>query len=443
MYDLLIRNVDVLRTGGGQAQIDTGQDIAIQGMRIADIRPADGQPPLEAHEVIEASGLLAIPGLMNTHAHVPMVLFRGMVEDVTVTSWFNDYIWPLESNLTPEDVYWGALLGMAEMIDNGVTCVADHYFDMEEVAQAVEQSGMRANLCWAVFAHEGPAKLERTCEFVQRWQGKADGRITTWLGPHAPCTTTPDFLRLSAQRARELGVGIHIHVSETQEQVDLSLKQYGITPVQQLEETGIFDVPTILAHCRFPTESDLALMSGRNTGVAHAPKTYLKLGETLVPLKKYQQAGIPLGLATDGAASSNTLDILEQLRLMVLGQKSAALDPTYMTVANALEIAFQGSARVMKQPADLGAVEAGRLADIVLLRQDSPHNFPRFNPAANLVYSTTASDVDTVLCNGRILKRGGRLLTISLPEVKRQIAERLGRLSERASGRRIATYPTV
>jgi len=443
MFDVLIRNADILYATSNGVQIDTRQNIAIQGARIAAIFPAGSQPALEAREIIEASGLLAIPGLMNTHAHVPMVLFRGMVEDVTVTSWFNDYIWPLESNLTPEDVYWGALLGMAEMINNGVTYVADHYFAMDAVAQAVEQSGMRANLCWAVFAHEGPQKLEQTCEFVQRWQGKANGRITAWLGPHAPYTTTPEFLKLSAQHAGELGVGIHIHVAETQDQVTLSLQQYGITPIQQLEETGVFGVPTILGHCRFATDNDLALLAKRNTGIAHAPKTYLKLGEELTPLKQYLQAGIPLGLATDGAASSNTLDILEQLRMMVLGQKSAALDPTYMTITDALEITFRGSARVLQQSDDLGAIESGRLADIVLLRQDGPHNFPRFNPAANLIYSTTASDVDTVICNGRILKRSGRLLTIDLVEVKRQISERLGRLSDRASGRRIATYPTV
>jgi 5-methylthioadenosine/S-adenosylhomocysteine deaminase len=443
MYDLLIRNVEILHVGNGQVRIDTAQEIAIQGARIAAIRPAGSQPPFEAKEVIEAKGMLAIPGLMNTHAHVPMVLFRGMVEDVTVASWFNDYIWPLETNLTPEDVYWGALLGMAEMIDNGVTCVADHYFYMDEVAQAVQQSGMRATLCWAVFAHEGQAKLERTCEFVQRWQGKADGRITAWLGPHAPYTTTPEFLKLSAQYAKQLGTGIHIHVSETPEQVKLNLGQYGVTPVQLLEDTGVFEVPTILGHCRFPTAEDLALMARRNTGVAHSPKGYLKLGEQLVSLKKYLEAGVPIGLATDGAASCNTLDILEQLRFMVLAQKAALSDPTYMTTADALDIAFNGSARVMHQPDDLGAVEPGRLADIVLLRQDSPHNFPRFNPAANLIYSTNASDVDTVLCNGRVLKRGGQLLTIDLAEVKRQISERLGRLSERSEGKRLATYPTV
>ncbi len=442
MYDLVIKNVDILLTANQQVNILTGQDIAITGSRIASIQPTDKLPVFTSKAVIEARGMLAIPGLMNTHAHVPMVLFRGMVEDVTVASWFNDHIWPLETNLTPDDVYWGALLGIAEMIDNGVTSVADHYFDMDQVAMAVESSGMRANLCWAVFAHEGIEKLDRTCEFVERWQGKADGRITTWLGPHSPYTTNPKFLKQSSERAKKLGVGIHTHVSETQDQVKLSLSQYGITPVKQLEETGVFDVPSILGHCRFPSPEDLKIMAGRNTGVAHAPKTYMKLGEVEVPLKKYQEAGVPLGLATDGAASSNTLDILEQLRVMVLAQKTAAQDPTYMTIAQALDITFQGSAKVLKQP-DLGAIEIGKLADIVLIRQDSPHNFPRFNPAANLIYSTNASDVDTVICNGKILKQDGKLLTIDLPEVKRQLSERLGRLSERTPGRRMAIYPTI
>ncbi len=452
MLDLLIQNCDILSIEDGQTRVETGQDILIQGPRIAGVQPTgsetpagsrpEGARPESPRKIISGRGRLAIPGLMNTHAHVPMVLFRGMAEDVSVAAWFNDYIWPLESNLTDEDVYWGALLGMAEMIENGVTTVADHYFAMDEVARAVEQSGMRANLSWAVFGHEGEAKLDRTCEFVRGWQGKADGRITAWLGPHAPYTTSPAFLRLAVERAKQLGVGIHIHVSETEEQVRINLEQYGVTPVQLLEDAGVFEVPTLLAHCRFPSEADLALLAKKDTGIAHSPKTYLKLGEAPVMLKKFQQAGIPLGLATDGAASSNTLDILEQLRIMVLSQKEAANDPTWMTVGQALQIAFQGSARVLHMPDDLGAIAKGRLADVVLLRQDGAHNFPRFNPAANLVYSTRASDVDTVICNGKVLKQDGRLLTINLAEVKRQISDRLKRLSQRVPNRRIAVYPS-
>jgi 5-methylthioadenosine/S-adenosylhomocysteine deaminase len=441
MIDIFIRGCDILHVEHGKAWVDSHQDIAIEGQKILFTRPAGDTVPIEIKDVISANGMLAIPGLMNTHAHVPMVLFRGMVEDVTVKSWFNDYIWPLEANLTPEDVYWGALLGFAEMIENGVTSVADHYFAMDEVAQAVELSGIRANLSWAVFGHEGEAKLDRTCEFVQKWQSKAGGRITTWLGPHSPYTCDPQFLSLTAKKAKELEVGIHIHVSETQGQVKLSQVQYGKTPVQVLEDAGILDVPTILAHCRFPTTEDLSLLARRNTGIAHAPKTYQKLGERMVSLKNCLRAGIPVGLATDGAASSNTLDILEQLRLMVLNQKQSSHDPTWMTIADALEIAFQGSARVLQMQSELGELEAGKLADLVLLRQDGLSVFPRFNPAANLVYSSHSRDVDSVICNGKLLMRNRQLLTIDKAEVKRQISERLERLAQRVPGHRIAQYP--
>jgi 5-methylthioadenosine/S-adenosylhomocysteine deaminase len=424
------------------ARVIIGQDILIQGNRIMAIEPANQTNRLaEANQVIQAKGLLAIPGLINTHAHVPMVLFRGLAEDVTISAWFNDYIWPLESNLTPEDVYWGALLGIAEMIEAGVTFVADHYFYMDEVARAIEQAGIRANLVWAVFGHEGEGKLDATCEFVERWQGRADGRIATWLGPHAPYTTGVEFLKASVQRARRLGVGLHTHVSETAEQVQLSLQEYGITPVQMLAETGVLDQPAILAHCLYPSEEDLHLLASARAGIAHAPKTYLKLGMGTAPVRRFRLAGIPVGLATDGAVSNNTLDILEQLRLMALTQKGAASDSTVLPVGEALDIAFRGAAQVVGMGNQLGEIVPGKLADITLLRQDGMQQTPRYDPAANLVYSTRSSDVHSVICNGKIVLLNGNLLTIDKNEVRWQIALRLERLSQRVSGRRIATYP--
>lgn len=441
MMDLLIHNCDLIGWEDGHSSLMPGWDILIEGDRIQSVHPTQPILPGDTVKSISADGMLAIPGLMNTHAHVAMTLFRGMVEDVSVNAWFNDYIWPVESNLTPEDVYWGALLGMAEMIEAGVTSVADHYFAMDEVAQAVQDSGMRANLAWAVFAHEGPGKLDQTSQFVERWQGKADGRITTYLGPHAPYTTTPEFLQLCAQRARELKTGIHIHVSETFEQVKLSLEQYGKTPVRVLADAGVLEVPTILAHCVFPQPEDFPILRAAPTGIAHAPKTYLKLGSGIPRLPLFLQAGIPVGLATDGAASSNTLDILEQMRLMSLAQKDFAGDPTVFPLKDALQVAFAGSARVLHQEEDLGEITPGKLADITLLRQDGMHTFPRYDPAATLVYSTRSSDVDTVICNGKILLESGRLLTIDKAKIKGQINDRLARLSQRVPGKRIAYYP--
>jgi 5-methylthioadenosine/S-adenosylhomocysteine deaminase len=440
MTDLIIQNCDVLHVEAGRSWVDQHQDISIDGSRISHVRPASPKIQSAQAQVIDASGMLAIPGLINTHAHVPMVLFRGLVEDVTVETWFNDYIWPLESNLTPEDVYWGALLGIAEMIECGVTSVADHYFAMDEVARAAGDAGIRANLVWAVFGHEGPEKLDRTSQFIQDWQGTCDGRITTWLGPHAPYTTSPEFLKLSARRAVELGVGIHIHVSETADQVRMSLEQYGLTPVQQLQETGVLEVPTILAHCAHPTDEDIRILSGVQAGIAHAPKTFLKLGAGIVTLKRFREVGIPVGLASDGAASNNTLDIQEQMRLVALLQKHIASDPTVMPVDEVLDITFHGGAQVLRID-DLGEIAPGKLADIALLRQDGLHVFPRYSPAANLVYSARASDVDTVICNGRVLMRDRQLLSIDKAEVKRQVNQRLERLTRLVPEKRIAVYP--
>ncbi len=441
MPGLTLHNCDVLQLKAGKPVLTTGQNILISGNMIDKIEPAVDKTGETAGEVIDASGLLAIPGLINTHAHVPMVLFRGLVEDVNINAWFNDYIWPLEANLTPEDIYWGAMLGMAEMIEAGVTSVADHYFEMDQVGRAALDTGMRANLGWAVFSHQGEAALEKTCEFVTRWNGTGDGRISAWLAPHAPYTTGPEFLRLCARRAVELGTGIHTHVSETRQQVELSLKEYGMTPVRMLSECGVLEVPAILAHCLFPSDEDVALLSGKPAGVAHAPKTYLKLGMGTAPLEKYRQAGVAVGLATDGAVSSNTLDILEQMRLMALTQKGARGDSTAFPVAEVLETAFEGGARVLRQEGRLGKLEPGYLADIILLRQDGLHAFPRYDPASNLVYSAQRADVDTVLCDGRVLLHHGQLQTIDKNEVKRQVSQRLERLNQRVPGRRIAVYP--
>lgn len=446
MLDLLIHACDILqveRSGHAESTVRllTSQDVLIQGERIQAVQPAgtEGSPGYpSARQTIQGSGLLAIPGLINTHAHVPMVLFRGLVEDVTISSWFNDHIWPLETNLTPEDVYWGAMLGLAEMIEAGVTHVADHYFFMDQVAEAVDTAGVRANLAWAVFNQE---MLDPTCLFIERWQGKANGRITTWLGPHAPYTCGANFLRLVSQRASDIGVGIHTHVSETAEQVQLSLQEHGITPVQMLAETGILERPSILAHCLYPTDEDIRLLSQSPCGIAHAPKTYLKLGMGTAPLAKFRLAGVAVGLATDGAVSSNTLDILEQMRLAALAQKDAARSSTVQPVAETLDLAFHGGARVMQMKDELGEIAPGKMADLVLLRQDGLHVFPRFDPAANLVFSSRPSDVHTVICDGKILLQDGRLLTIDKGQVKREVAARLERLSQRVPGQRIATYP--
>lgn len=440
MPNLLVQNCDVLRRDHGTYHIVVAQDILIEANRIKAIIPTGAMH--DAAEIFSAQGMLAIPGLINTHAHVPMVLFREAVNDVPVERWFNDHIWQWEANLTPEDVYWGALLGQAEMIENGVTCVADRYFHMDHVAQATQESGMRANLVWTYFSKDGDAKLDEVSRFVERWQGEANHRITTWLGPHSPYTVSPELLKLTAQRAQDLRVGIHIHVSETQKQVDQSLEKFGVTPVRMLADTGVLDSPTILGHCKFPTPEDMMILARVKTGVAHAPKTYLKHASKIIDIAAYRRAGIPVGLATDGAASNSTLDIFEQMRLMALTQKYAAQDATTMPIDDALDVAFHGGAQVMQMEKDIGELAPDRFADLVLLRQDRLNFFPPYNRKANLIYTVRPHDVDTVICDGRFLFVHGKHQTIDIERVIREISPRIKRLSKRNENKRVADYPT-
>jgi 5-methylthioadenosine/S-adenosylhomocysteine deaminase len=441
MFDLLISGCDVLTHKDGKHVVEDDRDIAISGERIAVIEKAGRIDREQSREFIDATGQLAIPGLINCHAHVPMVLFRGLAEDVSIEAWFNDYIWPLESNLEPEDVYWGMQLGLAEMIQSGVTTVADHYFHCDYTAQAVQEAGTRANIVWAVFGHEGEDKLDRTVEFVRKWQGGAGGRIATWLGPHAPYTCDDAFLELCARRAKDLGVGIHIHCSETHEQRELSLKQHGVTPPAVLKRTGVLDVPTILAHGIGITTEDIAMLKDHDVAVAQCAKTYLKLGMGTALVDEFRASGLKVGIGTDGVVSSNTLDVLEQMRILALDHKQRAHDSTRMPIQSVLDMAFAGSAATMRMP-DIGALAPGKLADIALLRQDGAHVFPRYDALANLLYSHRAGDVETVICNGKPLMRFGRLLTIDLPRVRKEVSRRLERLNQRALDKRLATYPT-
>ncbi len=436
----LIQNCTVLNFDETKPKFLYNQDILIQGRFISAIEPT-ATIENENINLIDANGMVAVPGMINSHAHVPMVLFRNAGADLNANDWFNKIIFPLEANLTPEDVYWGAMLGIAEMIESGITCVADHYFYMDSVARAVKQSGIRANLVWAIFGHEGYQKLEETLDFIQRWQGKADGRITTWIGPHSPYLCDPDFLSRCAAEAENLDIGSHIHVSETAEQVTLSFNRYGKSPVRVLEDSGILDSPCILAHCLYPSDEDLEIIADHPAGIAQAPKTYLSLAMGLADLPKYLDYGIPIGLATDGAVSSSNLDLFEQMRLTGLTQKNHHHDAEVMNLDTLLDLAFQGGARVLHQP-KLGNLKPGYLADLVLLSQKRASAHPRINQAANLIYNLGAADVNTVICNGEVLYLNGEHKTLNKAEIYTEVNQRLERLLTIDLERKIANYPS-
>lgn len=438
MSDLLIKNTRVLQVKTDSIDTLEAQDILIKGNRIETIQ-ATGVDNSHFKQVIDARGMLAIPGLINTHAHVPMVIFRGLAEDVNIADWFNE-MWQLEANLTPDDVYWGMMLGIAEMIESGVTAAADHYWHMNRAAEAIEKAGTRGLLGWAMFGSHGQEAIDKTAHFVQDYHGTANGRITTILAPHAPYTCDDDFLRACAKKAQETGTGIHIHAAENIEQTQNSLQAYGKTPIEILRDTGVLDVPTLLAHLCGATEGDLDLLQEYQTGVAHAPKTYLKLAMGFAPVTEMRQRGIPVGLATDGAVSNNTMDILESLRLMSMTQKERNGQPEVMPMHEALDIATKGSAQIYGMPDDLGILEAGRLADIALIDLSGLHHQPLYNIGATLIYNARASDVQTVVCDGQILMRDRELLTIDKAEVVEQVRLGMARLAEKVPNARIQVY---
>jgi 5-methylthioadenosine/S-adenosylhomocysteine deaminase len=440
MSHMLIANAQVLQVADNRATVVADQDVLIDGKRIEAVQPAGSADRSNFDSVLDANRLLLMPGLINCHAHVPMVLWRGLAEDASVERWFNDLMWPLENNLQPEDVYWGMLLGLIEQIESGVTAVADHYFHMTYAARAVEKIGARALLGYAMFGSQGLGMVEETARFAAEYQGAAGGRIRTIMAPHAPYTCDDDFLRASAKAAEKLGVGVHIHVSETTQQTIASLRKRGITPLQVLERTGILELPTILAHVCGATPEDIRLMEKHPVGIAHAVKTYLKLGHPTAPVLEFAAASIPVGLASDGVVSNSTMNLWETLRLMALTQKERAGIGEAMPIGQALQIATQGSARVYGQPDELGAVAPGYLADLILIDLSGTHHQPLYNPPMSLVYNLQPPDVRTVIIDGQVVMRDRQLLTIDKAEVFAQVRSRMSRLSYLDPAKRIQTY---
>ncbi|MFF5018082.1 amidohydrolase [Streptomyces sp. NPDC001165] len=400
---------------------------------------------LAAAERIEARGQVAMPGLVNCHTHAPMVALRGLAEDLPTEEWFNDVVWPVESNLTEKDVELGARLACAEMIRGGVTCFADHYFHMDVVADVVTECGMRAHLGEAYFSSQGPQGRDRSLEFALGHRGAADGRVTTALAPHAPYTVTDADLTATAELARAHGLPVHLHAAENRDQTDTSLARHGVTPIEVLDRTGLLDTDLLVAHGTGIMERDLPLLArtGGRTAVATAPRGYLKFAwPDTTPVRALRAIGVPVGLATDGAASNNSLDVWESMALTSLIQKSTEGDPRWLTSRQALHHATLQSARAVGLGGSIGTLAPGRRADIILVDLTGPHTQPVHDLAATLVHSARAADVRTTIVDGRVLMRDRELLTLDVPAVVGELGRRLPALTDRSHGRRVQEYDT-
>ncbi len=428
MGRLLIRNVDVLDPGG---KIKRSQAVAVDGNAIASV--GEGAPPgFAADEVLDGTDLLALPAFFNAHCHSPMTLERGWAEDLPFDRWLNERIWVAESALTEDDVYWGAALAACEMIRSGTVGFADHYFWMDRVAEVAAQSGMKALLAWCWFGVDtgkevGGTTLEATERFVERWHGQSEGRIRACLGPHSPYMCSPEALKQVVAAAERLGTGIHLHVSESREQVETSLKAHGRTPVAHLAALGVFRMPTLAAHCNVVRDDAVAILARHRVSVAHTPKTYLKLAMGMPPLQRLLDADVRVGLGTDGPASNSDLDLMQSMRLVGLVQKGEQRKAEAAPLAQLVRLASRNSAHALGFSSS-GKLAPGAAADLVLFDTRATHWRPRHDPLATVVYGAHPSDVRHVLCDGRFLLRDGALTTLDEEKIRFEAEKRAFRM---------------
>lgn len=365
-------------------------------------------------KVIDASGCLALPGLINTHTHAAMTLLRSYADDLPLMDWLNTKIWPIEALMTGQDIYWGTMLSILEMIKSGTTTFVDMYSFMDDVARAVDESGMRAVLSRGVIgmAPKGEKALLESVDFVKNWQGKADGRITTMLAPHAPYTCPPDFLKKVMNYAEQTGVGINIHLAETLTEVADMEKAYGKRPVELMNDIGLFNYHVLGAHLVHVNEKEIDILAEKKAGVAHNPQSNMKLASGIAPVTEMLKKGIPVALGTDGASSNNNLDMIEEMRSASLLQKVATMDPTSIPAYQAIEMATQNGALALKMESEIGQIAVGKKADLILVDFHKPHLYPLNDAAAHLVYAAQGSDVKTVIIDGKVIMENRQVLTM-------------------------------
>ncbi len=403
-YDILLKNANIIDHEG---KISTNINIYIKDGLITNI--TDDIYEEITKEVIDCSNYFVTPGLVNLHTHTPMNVFKGIAEDVNADDWFNTEIWPYESKMTEDDVYVGSLAAIKEMIDNGVTAFADHYFCADRICDAVIETGIKADIAPTVFgmSEDFNETLEKVTNMIKE-KKDISSRLNVRMGPHAPYTCPNDTLKKIINRAKELNVGIHLHVSENQQQVDESLKIYGQTPFERVNDAGGFDIPCIIAHGLWITQDDRKYLND-NTYIAVCPKTYMKLSLGLGHIWD-NSSELPLCTGTDSAASSNTLDPIEQARLFALIGKYTKYAPNSFILSDIWKMLMRGHEAL---PFNSGKIEENYAADLVIWDFKLHNTAPIYNPLASIIYSSNSSNVLYNIVDGKILKRNGVVETVS------------------------------
>jgi len=416
--DLLVTGATVV-TMDGERHVWNDGVLAVKGDAIIAIGPgSDVLSRFEAPQKIDAKGKLIIPGLINGHTHIPMVLLRGLIDDVTLDDWLRKYIFPAEAkNVTEDFVRWGSRLALAEMIRGGTTTFADMYYFEDAEAEETKAVGLRGFLgeTWIDFpAPDNKTEAEMaayTERFLKKWQG--DPLIHASVAPHSIYTCSEKTLRDSAALARRYHAPILIHVAEMRKELTDSLAQHGATPVQYLERIELLGPDVLAAHCIWVDYTDMKILADRQVGCVHNPSSNMMLASGVAPVVEERAAGMRVGLGTDGpAGSNNDLDMMEEMDLAAKLQKTYRVDPRALGAKGALEMATIEGARALHMEKEIGSLEPGKKADFVILNLNVPNAVPIYDVYSQIVYALKASEVETVIVGGKTLFKDGKLLTV-------------------------------
>jgi 5-methylthioadenosine/S-adenosylhomocysteine deaminase len=434
LNDSLHEEPDMVIEGGILITMVEGDDpisparVCVKKNRIIDVQVMDEafSVPSSA-EIIDASDCIIMPGLINSHCHTPMTLFRGAADDLPLREWLYDKIFPMESeHLRPETVYWGSLLGCLEMIASGTTSFMDGYFFEDDTVQAVYRSGLRAHLAQGVIDFPAPGvpdpaeNLIKGTEFIEKWAGFSD-LISPGLFCHSPSTCSEKTLRGAMEISRDFSLPLQIHLSETSDEVDEIIKKTGQRPVHFLNKLGILDKGLVAAHAVHLTRDEIELLAERGVRIVHVPESNMKLSSGVAKIADMISLGMKVGLGTDGCASNNDLDLFQEMDTAAKLGKVSTGNPVSMEAGTVLKMATSWGGAVLGIEQEVGTIEKGKKADIIVVDLRSPHLVPLYNPFSSLVYSANGADVRDVIVDGKILLRNRAFQTLDPDEIMEKV----------------------
>ena len=427
---ILIKNALILNPNNFE---EKRQSVLIKDDLISEI--ADEIDESNADKIIDASGKILLPGFVNTHTHLSMTLFRGLADDLSLDSWLNDHIWPMEANLNGDYCYIGALLGAVELIKSGTTTFSDMYFYMEDVARAVDEAGIRAVLSYGMIdfgdAEKREAEIKENLQLFENCNGMADGRIKVFFGPHSPYTASEELLIKVRELADKYNMGIHIHVSETQKEIDDVSQEKGLRPFEYLDKIGFLGPDVVAAHCVWLSDEEIEIIKKNGVKVSHNPCSNMKLASGISPVSKLIENDICVSIGTDGASSNNNLDLIEELKTASLLQKVSTLDPNVLNSHEALAMGTIKGTEALGLSDEIGSIEVGKKADIILIDTNSANMVPDSSTlTSNIIYSSNGSNVDTTICNGKILMENKKLTVLDEQEIYEKARKAIKNLKE-------------